>query len=195
MKLLLILICVISGISADEYPLLNIVVTSVNSLDSYSLKNFDDFLNSVNYSPKLPTILYSFGWTETLNSQTIQEIMKAYQTRGGFNFIVTDWSAYDRQDYMTIVQGQLQKMGKAYGRKLYEMQSKGSIHLKSWHFVGHSLGAHMVGYIARSIKQFSLNLIKIKRITGLDPAGPDMYNETEFQMNKPLWKSDGENFE
>lgn len=181
------------GVLAD-YPKLNIIVTSVNSLESYSLTDMHLFVKSGNYIANLPTILYSFGYTENINASTIQVILKAYQKRGGFNFLVADWSAYDSEQYLTIVQGQLRGMGEVYGKKLYEMQSNGSIDLNTWHFIGHSLGAHMSGYIARAINQISSKTIKIKRITALDPAGPMMYDLIDYLIRMPLRKTDGKFF-
>lgn len=38
------------------------------------------------------------------------------------------------------------------------------------HLVGHSLGAHVVGFIAKEVKKMGLG--KVSRMTGLDPAFP-----------------------
>lgn len=188
---ILIFMTLTSDISAVGYPNLTIVVTSVNTLDSYKLANFSLFVKSKNYVATLPTILYCFGYTENMNSSTIQEVMTAYQTRGGFNFLVADWSAYDSQSYFTLAQGQLQGIGQSYGSELYQMQNNRFIDLTTWHFIGHSLGAHVVGYIARTISQLSSNAVRIKRITGLDPAGPMLYDMIDFYIRKPLWNTDG----
>lgn len=67
--------------------------------------------------------------------------------------------------------------------------------INNWHLVGHSLGAHLAGYVGRHIQYFSNKLLKISRyyvnlcfselkkisfsyffrITGLDPAFPGFY--------------------
>jgi hypothetical protein len=41
--------------------------------------------------------------------------------------------------------------------------------IKKFHFIGHALGAHLIGQIGRTIK--ANKNIEIQRITGLDPAG------------------------
>ena len=50
------------------------------------------------------------------------------------------------------------------------------IDLSNFHLVGHSLGAHVMGYAG---KNFNLeNDFKLPRITGLDPAGPMFHYES-----------------
>ena len=59
--------------------------------------------------------------------------------------------------------------------------------LENIHLVGHSLGAHVVGFIAKTVQ--SMGLGKIKQITGLDPAYPF------FELHGPedrIDKSDAE---
>ena len=50
------------------------------------------------------------------------------------------------------------------------------IDISNFHLVGHSLGAHVMGYAG---KDFNLeNDFKLPRITGLDPAGPMFHYES-----------------
>lgn len=50
------------------------------------------------------------------------------------------------------------------------------IDVSKFHLVGHSLGAHVMGYAG---KDFNLeNDFKLPRITGLDPAGPMFHYES-----------------
>ncbi|CAF0938263.1 unnamed protein product [Brachionus calyciflorus] len=59
--------------------------------------------------------------------------------------------------------------------------------LKNLHCIGHSLGAHMCGFISKYIKE--KENVLIKRISGLDPAGPCF--ETLSESNR-LSKNDAE---
>ena len=43
------------------------------------------------------------------------------------------------------------------------------------HGVGHSLGGQLIGHIARAIFKNSKEILKMERITALDPAGM-LYN-------------------
>ena len=53
------------------------------------------------------------------------------------------------------------------------------------HFIGHSLGAHVVGHAARLLK---LNGMTVDRITGLDPAEPCF--EAGYGKHKRLTRED-----
>lgn len=55
------------------------------------------------------------------------------------------------------------------------------------HVVGHSLGGQLAGMMARKIKEKSSNTIKIRRVSGLDPAFPPFY---PGWLYKPLGKRD-----
>lgn len=47
---------------------------------------------------------------------------------------------------------------------------------RNFHFVGHSLGAHLAGQAARLLKE--KHGLVVKRITGLDPAYPCFENDS-----------------
>lgn len=49
------------------------------------------------------------------------------------------------------------------------------------HLIGHSLGAQLAGIIGRDVIQRSNNQRKIRRITGLDPAGPGFFYGSNLQ--------------
>lgn len=42
--------------------------------------------------------------------------------------------------------------------------------LSKFHLLGHSLGAHIMGYAGKQVKEITGS--KVQRITGMDPAGP-----------------------
>lgn len=68
------------------------------------------------------------------------------------------------------------------------------INPENLHLIGHSLGAHMSGYIAKEMK-LEKNLT-VNRITGLDPAGPgfdfpDLWYEKYGNITEThLWYTD-----
>lgn len=62
------------------------------------------------------------------------------------------------------------QVGTHIGQKLLEMSDLG-FSLDKFHLVGHSLGAHLCGQIGRTTR-LSKKKVLLKRITGLDPAGP-----------------------
>lgn len=191
MKLLTILMSMTTAVWAQEYPNIGLIVTAPSAPDdSYIMANLSQFVKRTSWNGNLPTILYSYGYTEKMNSSSIQRIMKAYHLRGGYNFLAVNWAEYNDGLYNTV-RAKMMQIGNNLGKKLWEMHSQGLINLTKWHFIGHSLGSHIVGYIARSITAASANNFKIKRLTALDPAGPMMYDVYDFMKFKPLWMTDG----
>ena len=49
-------------------------------------------------------------------------------------------------------------------------ETQGGSVVRRLHLVGHSLGAHLVGFLAKQVQKLGLG--KVARITALDPAGP-----------------------
>lgn len=50
--------------------------------------------------------------------------------------------------------------------------AKQGLDLQSTHLIGHSLGAHLLGYAARTARSRGH---VVSRVTGLDPAGPGFF--------------------
>lgn len=56
--------------------------------------------------------------------------------------------------------------------------------------VGHSLGAQLIGFLSRAVMLGSNNSMKLRRITGLDPANPAFFFPSFFYQ--PLTHMDAE---
>ncbi|KAH8416888.1 hypothetical protein KR222_010312 [Zaprionus bogoriensis] len=119
-------------------------------------------------------VILATGWTTTVNdTETIDEIARAYNCRNDVNFVAVDvasfvdtlysWSALNTEEI-----GYHISLGLI---KLIEVVDVERIHL-----IGHSLGAHIVGAAGRFLYQSTGKMIP--RITGLDPAKP-CFNEGE----------------
>merc|ERR1712080_192708 len=61
-------------------------------------------------------------------------------------------------------------MGGRHAATLVLLLTQVGVDLSSIHLIGHSLGAHVVGFIGKEVQ--SMGLGKVDRITGLDPAKP-----------------------
>lgn len=175
-----------------EFPKLGIVVTAPNNKsERVLLSNVGSSLeNSSNFNPNLPTILFSYGFKDDFDDTRL--MMEAFQKRGGFNFLVVDWSDYNARSYLPVA-NDVKTIAELYGDALFGLPLAKATNFSSWSFVGHSLGAHMVGFIARRIHKLSNQAILIRRLTGLDPAGPAFYDMFFFTIvGVHLQKSDGE---
>lgn len=171
---------------------LGIYVTGPNSMfERFSLTNLSEFPSNQFYNIQFPTILYCYGYTDNFTSLSVDLIVAAYKSRGGFNILIIDWSDYDTGNYISVISN-MHSISNLFGESLYSMHVQGLINLSMWHFIGHSLGAHMVGFTARRIQETSKKQVIIPRITALDPAGPGFYEPIVYNVMKPLSKSDGE---
>lgn len=81
---------------------------------------------------------------------------------------------------MTHAVPNLVKIGKLVGASMYEWLKKQVFELNELQIVGHSLGAHLGGYITRAVSALSNYEMKIHRLTGLDPALPLFYPKMFF---------------
>lgn len=163
------------------------------SSDSYELIRINEtvkLLNLPDYNNSRPTIFYCFGYTEKFRAASTQTIVKSYIQRGDHNIIVLDWSSYNGGSYTLEAIPNMRKIGELLGKLMLDLQ-RSDFNINNFHFVGHSLGGQMVGYIGRSVITNSNKTVKLQRITALDPAGPFFYSMWS-RRNKPLNKNDGE---
>ena len=63
-------------------------------------------------------------------------------------------------------------------------ETQGGSVVRRLHLVGHSLGAHLVGFLAKQVQ--GLGLGKVARITALDPARPLFWFEVSINPGQ-LW--------
>lgn len=80
------------------------------------------------------------------------------------------------------------KLGIQLASTILDLTNNG-FDLSKLHIVGHSIGAHLGGLIARKIHNDSNGVFKIKRISGLDPAFAPFYPAFFY---KALNKDDAE---
>ncbi|XP_023297527.2 vitellogenin-1-like [Lucilia cuprina] len=134
---------------------------------SYPIEQAGQILDIDEFDVNKPVVLFISGWTSTIESDSILHMSKAYNCRGGYNFLALNasyfidtlytWSAFNTEAVGRIVaQGLVQ---------LYKEVPAENIHL-----IGFSLGAHIAGFAARYFEEETGE--KIQRITGLDPANP-----------------------
>lgn len=86
------------------------------------------------------------------------------------------------------------QIGKTLANKLIDLFNNGLDSTKL-HLLGHSMGAHIGGLVARKIYEKSKKAFKIKRVSGLDPAFPPFYppfRTLPLFFYKPLNKNDAD---
>ncbi|OAD62267.1 Lipase member H [Eufriesea mexicana] len=118
-------------------------------------------------SPEQDSILYIHGYLENVDAQNVQIPIAAYLDRGDVNVISLDWGTVAINFSYIYSADHVPAVGKAAVVALEKLSDV--INLKTLHVIGHSLGAHVAGFIGRSMES------TLSRITGLDPALPLFY--------------------
>jgi len=177
---------------SSDFKDLRFIFVYGNSTSKFIIVPFNatkNLLNHPEYDNNRPTMLYGYGYTEKYTSLSTQTVVKAFIDRRDHNIFVIEWSNYSDGNYVTHAIPNSHKVGDEVALQLLKMKVMG-FKLDKFCLVGHSLGAHLVGFIGRAIIKFSNGTSRITRITGLDPAGPLFYGIAEV-MQKPINKDDG----
>ncbi|KAI5639763.1 lipase domain-containing protein [Phthorimaea operculella] len=141
---------------------------------SYQLLVHND-TNSVqnsNYQPDRPTVVIVHGWNNNGNSELNPNLRDAFLQVLDCNVIVVDWSDLASSLYFTSANG-VPSVGQYLGDFLVWLLDTAGGNWDQVHLVGHSLGAHVVGNAGRRTGN------RVRRITGLDPAGPTFGNNDD----------------
>ncbi|CAB3247441.1 unnamed protein product [Arctia plantaginis] len=121
----------------------------------------------------LPTIVYTFGYRGKATGPATTAVLNAYISKKKRNVILLDWEEEAQSGLLGIPLGyalsavpNAKKIGRALGDALTKMTASG-VNLTDIHLIGHSLGAHIMGFAGKRVREYG-NVIT--RITGLDPA-------------------------
>lgn len=90
------------------------------------------------------------------------------------NIIVVDWTSLaiaPLLEYPTVARS-TRYAGVDIAELLVKLKNKGHLELEKVHLIGYSLGAHTAGVAGYEVQR-KTNGVKVGRITGLDPAGPE----------------------
>ncbi|XP_023313050.1 pancreatic triacylglycerol lipase isoform X2 [Anoplophora glabripennis] len=129
-----------------------------------------DYINSAGIAAHKPIYLVSHGYTEGGGISWIYNIVRALLRIEDCNVIIVDWQGGASPPYTQAV-ANIRLVGAMTAHLLNDIaRYTGPLKLDHVHAIGHSLGAHMCGYIGYTLqKEFNMTL---GRITGLDPAEP-----------------------
>lgn len=146
------------------------------SLDEYLVTPLnkqlpETFMSCINVD--LPTVIYTFGYRGRVNGPATTAVMRAYIATKKRNVILLDWEEEAKSGLLGIPLGyalnavpNARKIGKELGDFLIGLAETGT-NITDIHLVGHSLGAHIMGFAGRQAREKGHVL---SRITGLDPA-------------------------
>ena len=133
-----------------------------------------DLLNS-NFDPLRPTKILAHGWNSYGRGYG-QDFAPIFLEVGDYNVFSIDWGELEDIYYPTAAI-RTTAVGR-HAAKLVELMVEAGSALANVHLIGHSLGAHVVGFLGKKVQDLGLG--KVGRVTGLDPAKPffEFANET-----------------
>jgi predicted alpha/beta-fold hydrolase len=121
-------------------------------------------LLTTDYDKSKKSVIFSFGWMDTLNSSSVSAIIDAYSTRDQeYNVFILDWSKYTTMNYFSAVWN-IPEVALYVVTNFKHMMSIG-YDFDTFHLVGFSLGAQLSGYIGRYMQ--NLANFTLPRITGM----------------------------
>jgi len=112
------------------------------------------------------TALIIHGFADSFQSPFLSNLRLAYLNKENVNLIMVDWSRGAGAPNYFGALGNARPCGERVGEFLRQAR----INSKSVHCMGHSLGAHICGFAGK--------VSKLRRISGLDPAGPGFRKKT-----------------
>lgn len=92
---------------------------------SRKLSDFNLTLDDFNFNMYRPTVLYIHGYNEGPYSNAVKTVYNAYRTKGGYNFLVLDWSLFSIPDYYGVAIVNMYKIGDLVAKYLLEFINAG----------------------------------------------------------------------
>ncbi|CAH0407810.1 unnamed protein product [Chilo suppressalis] len=132
-----------------------------------------DRIKNANIDPRGPFYFISHGFLEGGHKPWIQDMTNALlnqEGNDGASVMIVDWVGGSQPPYGQAV-ANIRLIGVMTAHLIHNIyEVLGLSNVDNFHFIGHSLGAHLAGYCGHALqKKFNL---KLGRITGLDPAAP-----------------------
>ncbi|KAK3924946.1 Pancreatic triacylglycerol lipase [Frankliniella fusca] len=148
----------------DGFKEAKLVLFTTNKNATFDLDTATSLLDDADFNSELPTVLYMHGYEETIDSESVGVVSKAFLRKASHNFIFVDWSEYAKSPYLSAfaaLPGVSAVVGDAVDRLVQAGLSRDGLWL-----IGHSMGGQMAGILSKSLDFLP------KRITALDPARP-----------------------
>ncbi|XP_064477436.1 pancreatic triacylglycerol lipase-like [Ornithodoros turicata] len=134
--------------------------------DVLSWSSTEQDIKLSHFQPTRPTKLITHGWIDNIDLTDWMVKMKdAYLAKDDCNVVLVDWKAGTLHSYVQAV-ANTRLVGAEIALFVNKLKNATGADPKTFHAIGHSLGAHVMGYAGERIN-------RLGRITGLDPAEPN----------------------
>lgn len=124
-------------------------------------------IKQTSFNSKDPTRIIIHGWTGDGTSSVGVNIRNAYLQKGNFNVFIVDWGKGSHSGYITS-RNRVEAVGQTIANFITFLNRETGMTLASVTIVGHSLGAHIAGFVGKKMGGNG----RIGAIVGLDPANP-----------------------
>ncbi|GAB6018373.1 hypothetical protein CHUAL_000090 [Chamberlinius hualienensis] len=128
-------------------------------------------INSTHFNLTIPTKVIVHGFLESGSTSWCSKMKDELLIYDNYNVIIVDWLIGALPPYTQAV-ANARLIGAIIAKFFQLLQKSYSYKPENIHIVGHSLGAHVAGYVGQ-------RLHRLGRISGLDPAGPYFENTDE----------------
>ncbi|CAK1548619.1 unnamed protein product [Leptosia nina] len=122
-------------------------------------------LEWVDFEPARRTVMIVHGFMSHSNASWVHDMTRALLNWADVNVIAVDWSKGGNTWKYWRAVANTRRVGSDVTGFMRQLIAKTGASVKDFHFIGHSLGAHIASYV-------SYHLGRVSRITGLDPAQP-----------------------
>jgi len=141
--------------------------TRQNPQDYDTVDLTQESLENSHFDSRHPTVILAHGWNS--HGQGFgSDIAEAYLEVGEYNVFAIEWG--DLETWANYPQAAVRTRAVGeHSANLVKILSDVGVFDKI-HVVGHSLGAHVAGFLAKRAKAMGLGTLA--RVTGLDPAEP-----------------------
>ncbi|XP_069126907.1 pancreatic triacylglycerol lipase-like [Argopecten irradians] len=117
------------------------------------------------FESSIPTKIIIHGFTQNGNVPWAHDMMSELIRKERMNVIIVDWGSGSGFPYTQAVANTRVVAAEVAAMITYLNTAAGTTS-QQYHLIGHSLGAHVCGYVGETIRGLG-------RITGLDPAEPN----------------------
>nr|XP_018899207.1 PREDICTED: phospholipase A1-like [Bemisia tabaci] len=121
-----------------------------------------------NVTFNLPIVVIIHGFYASAKGDWLHELKDAYLEKRDVNVLIVDWSEGAAPPKYLLAVSNTRVVAREISRVLRYFSKQGA-DLSETHCIGHSLGAHICGYVAKELKAEGT---LIKECTGLDAAQP-----------------------
>ncbi|KAG8191717.1 hypothetical protein JTE90_008782 [Oedothorax gibbosus] len=142
-----------------------LLFTTSNPKNPITFKFDNQSLPELPFDKKLDTKVIVHGYYSLLpQNSSYHEMKDALLKQGSYNVVLVNWTSSNQPPYTQAV-ANARVVAAQLAHVINTLEITRGLQPSLVHLIGHSLGAHLVGFAGKRIKGFG-------RITGLDPAGP-----------------------